>query len=149
MAKWDKFGTDFDEERGIKKKGWSEFYDDFETVKDKLYQEYQQKVSGIVKTNNNKKLYMNKWNNYRDMVEVYCDAKGTSSLKERKFYSDTEGRSPLEALRMHLEAGGPWANPQEMMEVMDVFPRFNPDQLKRLREMVRDKLYAENFPHPG
>ena len=53
------------------------------------------------------------------MVEVYCDAEGTSSLKERKFYSDTEGRSPLEALRMHLEAGGPWASPQEMMKVMD------------------------------
>ena len=30
-----------------------------------------------------------------------------------------EGRSPLEALRMHLEAGGPWASPQEMMKVMD------------------------------
>jgi len=104
MAKWDKFGTDFDEERGIKKDSWSEFYDDFETVKDKLYQEYQQKVSGIVKTNKNKKLDMDKWNNFRDMVEVYCD---------------TEGRSPLEALRMHLEAGGPWASPQEMMEVMD------------------------------
>ena len=63
MAKWDKFGTDFDEERGIKKDSWSEFYDDFETVKDKLYQEYQQKVSGIVKTNKNKKLDMDKWNN--------------------------------------------------------------------------------------
>ena len=149
MPKWDKFGTDFSEERGIKKDGWSEFHNDFATVMDKLYQEYQQKVPAIVKTNKNKKLDMNKWDNYRDMVEVYCDTEGTSPLEGRKIYSDAEGISPLEALKMHLEAGGPWASIQEMMKVIDVFPRFNPDQLKRLREMVRDKLYAENFPHPG